>query len=81
MLRPDRDGRRATDAMLRGASLNDNRRPVLPSTDEQSILLEHAARAQKQAADDPNFVSTVDLDPTLIRPGRKHGPGLIILGR
>ncbi|EJP62269.1 SURF1 family protein [Beauveria bassiana ARSEF 2860] len=36
-------------------------------------------RAQKQAADDPNFVSTVDLDPTMIRPGRKHGPGLIIL--
>ncbi|OAA38664.1 Surfeit locus 1 [Beauveria brongniartii RCEF 3172] len=36
-------------------------------------------RAPKQAADDPNFVSTVDLDPTMIRPGRKHGPGLIIL--
>ncbi|OAA75150.1 Surfeit locus 1 [Akanthomyces lecanii RCEF 1005] len=36
-------------------------------------------RAAKQAADDPNFVSTVDLDPTMIRPGRRHGPGLIIL--
>lgn len=38
-------------------------------------------RAEKpQPVDDPNFVSTLDLDPTLIRPGRRHGPGLIILG-
>ena len=31
-------------------------------------------------ADDPSFVSIVDNSPTLVRTGRRHGPGLIILG-
>ncbi|KAL1837065.1 hypothetical protein VTJ49DRAFT_4317 [Mycothermus thermophilus] len=34
---------------------------------------------RKQAADDPNFVSIVDNPPELVRAGRRHGPGLIIL--
>lgn len=34
----------------------------------------------RQAADDPNFESIVDKAPTLIRSGKRHGPGLIILG-
>lgn len=31
-------------------------------------------------AEDPNFVSIVDHPPRLVRAGRKHGPGLIVLG-
>ncbi|EDN98319.1 hypothetical protein SS1G_13177 [Sclerotinia sclerotiorum 1980 UF-70] len=33
----------------------------------------------RQAADDPNFTSIVDNPPNLVRTGRRHGPGLIIL--
>ncbi|KAL2261599.1 hypothetical protein VTK26DRAFT_3808 [Humicola hyalothermophila] len=36
-------------------------------------------RPSRQAADDPNFTSIVDNPPELVRTGRKHGPGLIIL--
>ncbi|TQW01033.1 COX1 assembly protein Shy1 [Cordyceps javanica] len=53
--------------------------PTLPRSSSSRFFSSTRQRAQKQAADDPNFVSTVDLDPTMIRPGRKHGPGLIIL--
>ncbi len=31
-------------------------------------------------AEDPNFVSVVDHPPRLVRAGRRHGPGLIVLG-
>jgi hypothetical protein len=37
-------------------------------------------RRPKQAADDPGFTSVVDNPPDLVRTGRRHGPGLIILG-
>lgn len=37
-------------------------------------------RYARQAADDPTFTSIVDNPPQLVRVGRKHGPGLIILG-
>ena len=37
-------------------------------------------RSVHMPADDPNFISIVDNPPTLIRSGRRHGPGLIILG-
>ncbi|KAL3420197.1 cox1 assembly protein [Phlyctema vagabunda] len=36
-------------------------------------------RPGPQPADDPNFMSIVDNPPTLIRAGKRHGPGLIIL--
>ncbi|KAK1768781.1 surf-like protein [Phialemonium atrogriseum] len=36
-------------------------------------------RSVKQAADDPSFSSIVDNPPELVRSGRRHGPGLIIL--
>ncbi|KAK3906593.1 cytochrome oxidase assembly protein shy1 [Staphylotrichum tortipilum] len=36
-------------------------------------------RRPRQAADDPSFTSIVDNPPELVRTGRKHGPGLIIL--
>ena len=44
----------------------------------RSILLR---RRVHNAADDPNFVSVVDNPPRLVRSGRKHGSGLILLGK
>lgn len=32
------------------------------------------------SADDPNFVSIVDLQPQTVRAGKRHGPGIILLG-
>ena len=37
-------------------------------------------RFASNPADGPDFVSVVDNPPTLVRAGRRHGPGLIILG-
>lgn len=37
--------------------------------------------AKKQPSfDDPDFVSIIDGPPQIIRSGKRHGPGLIILG-
>ncbi|KAK3363591.1 SURF1 family-domain-containing protein [Lasiosphaeria hispida] len=36
-------------------------------------------RRPKQAADEPGFTSIVDNPPELVRTGRRHGPGLIVL--
>ncbi|KAI8627861.1 SURF1 family protein [Xylariaceae sp. FL1651] len=38
-----------------------------------------SARRAKQPGDDPNFTSVLDNPPELVRAGRRHGPGLIIL--
>ncbi|KAI1366635.1 SURF1 family-domain-containing protein [Xylaria arbuscula] len=35
--------------------------------------------AAQQPGDDPNFTSILDNPPELVRAGRRHGPGLIIL--
>jgi surfeit locus 1 family protein len=37
-------------------------------------------RPNRQAADTPEFVSIADAPPKLVRAGKRHGPGLIILG-
>ena len=37
-------------------------------------------RLVHNAADDPNFVSIVDNPQRLVRSGKKHGSGLILLG-
>ncbi|KAL7822734.1 SURF1 domain-containing protein [Trichoderma gracile] len=39
-----------------------------------------ASRSNKpQSADDPNFVSIVDLQPQTVRAGKRHGPGILLL--
>jgi len=35
---------------------------------------------QRQPGDDPSFTSVLDNPPDLVRTGKRHGPGLIILG-
>jgi surfeit locus 1 family protein len=37
-------------------------------------------RKKQPSADDPEFVSILDGPPQLVRVGKRHGPGLIILG-
>ncbi|KAH7037117.1 SURF1 family-domain-containing protein [Microdochium trichocladiopsis] len=49
-----------------------------PNTSRRFFSYHHHPRA-KQAADDPNFSSILDNPPDLVRTGRRHGPGLIIL--
>ncbi|OAA60567.1 cox1 assembly protein [Niveomyces insectorum RCEF 264] len=50
-----------------------------------STLRRRASRSQEpvegapQPADDPNFTSILDNPPELVRSGRRHGPGLIVL--
>jgi surfeit locus 1 family protein len=36
--------------------------------------------SNRQLADDPRWLSVVDHPAQIVRTGRKHGPGLIILG-
>ncbi|EQL03552.1 surfeit 1 [Ophiocordyceps sinensis CO18] len=36
-------------------------------------------RANKQPVDDPEFVSVLDAPPRIVRAGRRHGPGIIVL--
>lgn len=38
-------------------------------------------RQQAAAADDPNFQSILDAPPRIVRAGRRHGPGIVLLGR
>ena len=37
-------------------------------------------RLTHNVADSPDFTSVVDNPPQLVKSGRKHGPGLIVLG-
>jgi surfeit locus 1 family protein len=50
-----------------------------PSQPHARQLSSTPHRRLKQAADDPSFTSILDNPPNLIRTGRRHGPGLIIL--
>ncbi len=43
-------------------------------------LSQSSRRAKLQSVDDPTWKSIVDNPPELVRAGRRHGPGLIILG-
>jgi hypothetical protein len=40
----------------------------------------HQRRFYQNPADDPAFTSILDNPPQLMRSGKRHGPGLIILG-
>lgn len=45
----------------------------------QSGVLPHS-RLLYNSANDPNFSSLVDNAPDIVRSGKRHGPGIIILG-
>lgn len=44
--------------------------------------ISRTAIRRRQPAEDPNFLSILDNPPNIVRSGgKKHGPGLIVLGR
>jgi hypothetical protein len=59
---------------------NDFWKPIAPKCPACRHLSQSARRAKAEPADDPNFMSIVDNPPNLVRAGRRHGPGLIVLG-
>lgn len=69
---------------LRIASRATWRRPQ-PSLFQRCPECRHISRTaiqRRQPAEDPNFLSILDNPPNIIRSGgKKHGPGLIVLGR
>lgn len=40
-----------------------------------------SCRFAHNPADDPSFTSAIDNPPNLVRAGKRHGPGLIVLGK
>ncbi|KZZ93298.1 surfeit 1 [Moelleriella libera RCEF 2490] len=54
---------RQFSASLRRSAIGDQRR----------------GRRQQAAADDPNFQSILDAPPRIVRAGRRHGPGIVLL--
>ncbi|KAL1876282.1 surf-like protein [Diaporthe australafricana] len=55
-------------------------RTIPPKSACRRPFSQSARRHDKpQPADDPNFTSILDNPPNLVRAGRRHGPGLIIL--
>ncbi|KAH8882677.1 hypothetical protein GQ53DRAFT_753474 [Thozetella sp. PMI_491] len=69
-------GRRIT-ALLSKQSLTAPARPQLAPA--RRAISSSPQRTARQAADEPGFTSILDNPPELVRSGRKHGPGLIIL--
>ena len=55
-------------------------RPIAPKCPSCRHLSQSSRRPKAEPADDPNFMSIVDNPPNLVRAGRRHGPGLIVLG-
>ncbi|RDL36056.1 uncharacterized protein BP5553_06668 [Venustampulla echinocandica] len=57
----------------------DARSPIFSPCPACRHLSRTTRRSKPAPADDPNFLSIVDNPPNLVRTGRRHGPGLIIL--
>ncbi|KAI1307464.1 SURF1 family protein [Xylaria venustula] len=51
----------------------------LRSHQQQTRPFTQTTPQRRQPGDDPNFTSILDNPPELVRTGRRHGPGLIIL--
>jgi surfeit locus 1 family protein len=60
---------------IRGSRVSLPSRPIIRNTPFQGSR----RYAYSNPADDPNFTSIVDNPPQLVRSGKRHGPGLIIL--
>lgn len=44
------------------------------------LRYQRGQRFARIPAEDPDFISIVDKPPNIVRSGRRHGPGLIVLG-
>ncbi|KAK1252553.1 hypothetical protein MKX08_003740 [Trichoderma sp. CBMAI-0020] len=81
-----RNGLRASGrtAFAKSASQSQCLRTRPASSASRTIYCRHMSstvpRSNKTpSADDPNFVSIVDLQPQTVRAGKRHGPGIILL--
>ena len=54
--------------------------PAISNCPTCRYLSKTTRRRPEQPGDDPNFMSIIDSPPMLVRAGRRHGPGLIVLG-
>ncbi|KAG8415342.1 surf-like protein [Metarhizium acridum] len=55
------------------------RRPLTRPVHRSRPFTTTPRRADKQAADDPGFTSILDAPPQIVRAGKRHGPGIILL--
>jgi len=69
-----------TGASLLRFSAKRQANPVFSRCPTCRNISQTARRRSKQAADNPDFMSIVDNPPQIVRTGRRHGPGLIVLG-
>ncbi|PMD14345.1 COX1 assembly protein-like protein Shy1 [Hyaloscypha hepaticicola] len=60
-------------------SISRIRTPIAPTCPSCRHISQSTRRAKAEPADDPNFMSIVDNPPNLVRAGKRHGPGLIVL--
>jgi hypothetical protein len=61
-------------------SISRIRTQIPPTCPSCRRISQSIRRAKAEPADDPNFMSIVDNPPNLVRAGKRHGPGLIVLG-
>ncbi|KAJ9155334.1 SURF1-like protein [Pleurostoma richardsiae] len=77
ILRPSSQAQKAVRHLHLQSCAAKSSRPIFPSS-HRSISHSPCLRS-KQPGDDPGFTSFIDNPPELVRAGRRHGPGLIIL--
>ncbi|KAG4438599.1 hypothetical protein IFR05_005923 [Cadophora sp. M221] len=61
------------------SSISRNLRPAIFQSCPACRHISSTPRVEAQPADNPDFMSIVDNPPNLVRSGKRHGPGLIIL--
>ncbi|CZS98233.1 related to SURF1 protein [Rhynchosporium agropyri] len=71
--------RQARSLNLSSSGIRRNLRPTIFQSCPACRHISSTPRAQAQPADNPDFMSIVDNPPNLVRSGKRHGPGLIIL--
>ncbi|KAI0425877.1 SURF1 family-domain-containing protein [Xylaria sp. FL1042] len=65
-----------TSPLTSPSQLTSRRTPYLPHC---PFTHKPPLQTRQQPGDDPNFTSILDNPPDLVRTGRRHGPGLILL--
>ena len=71
---------RTSQSTSKGPSCAATARSIPARAARRPFSWTRARRDKPQPVDSPEFVSLVDGPPKIVRSGRRHGPGLIILG-
>ncbi len=74
--------RMASRLLLRPSLAHSTARQLVHDTTAARRRLSQTPRRRraKQPAEEADFTSVLDHPPQLVRTGRRHGPGLLILG-